>query len=87
MPLLLVCATFSTTRARKKDTGAMIAKLSRAAGRRVFLYAGWNDALALENGYPLPERVLRGKFLIQSNCLNSRRDSIGRFELLDVDYG
>ncbi len=87
VPLLLVCATFSTTRARKKDTGAMIAKLSRAAGRRVFLYAGWNDALALENGYPLPERVLRGKFLIQSNCLNSRRDSIGRFELLDVDYG
>ncbi len=89
VPLLLICATFSRRRgaAKKQATAEIIETLCRAAGRRAFLYLGWNDAVGFSNGLRVSERLLKGKFLIQSNCLNSRRDGIGRFEILDVDYG
>lgn len=89
VPLLLICATFSRRGATpdRQTTRAMIESLCRAAERHAFLYVGWNDAVDLSNGFPVPERLVKGKFLIQSNCLNSRRDGIGRFEILDVDYG
>lgn len=89
VPLLLICATFSRQGAppQTRSTGPMVEKLCRAAGRQAFLYVGWNDAVDLSNGFAVPNRLLKGKFLIQSNCLSSRRGGIGRFELLDVDYG
>lgn len=89
VPLLLICATFSRRGATpdRRTIGAMIESLCRAAGRKAFLYVGWNDAVGRSNGFAIAERLLKGKFLIQSNCLNSRRDAIGRFEILDVDYG
>ena len=89
VPLLFICGTFSRqgTGQDQRATGAMIQGLCRTAGRQLFLYVGWNDAVGLSSGFAVPERLLKGKFLIQSNCLNSRRDSVGRFELLDVDYG
>ena len=88
LPVLLVCATFSkrTDKPQAAATRVMIANLCRTAGRTAFLYLGWNDSVGFSNGFGLPERLLKGKFLIQSNCLNSQRASIGRFEILDVDY-
>lgn len=88
IPLLLICATFGgKSRADHASVGAIIARLCQAAGRRIFLYVGWNDTVRLSAGFNLPERLLKGGFQIQSNCLNSRRDGIGRFEMLDIDYG
>lgn len=88
VPLLLICATFGRkSDADRASVGAIVDHLCRAAGRRIFLYAGWNDAVRLSAGFAIPERLLKGAFQIQSTCLNSRRDGIGRFEMLDVDYG
>jgi GNAT superfamily N-acetyltransferase len=87
--LLLICATFSRQGASpsKRSMAAIVDSLCRTAGRHVFLYVGWNDAIGWSTGFGVPERLLKGKFLIQSNCLNSQREGIGRFEMLDVDYG
>ncbi len=87
VPLLLICATFGRQAAARNATGAMTDRLCHAAGRRAFLYPGWNDAVALSGGFSVPQRLLKGKFLIQSNCLDGMRSGIGRFEMLDVDYG
>jgi len=64
----------------------LITSLCRAAGCRAFLYVGWNDAVRPSSGFRVRGRLLKGKFLIQSNCLDSSRGGIGRFWMLDVDY-
>lgn len=89
VPVLLICATFGRIdEATDKGThGALIASLCRATGRHLYLYAGWNDAVRFSRGFAVPEKMLGGKFVIQSNFLNSQRDKIGRFEILDIDYG
>jgi hypothetical protein len=88
IPLLLICATFGSGKAPHSQTmPALIRSLCQTTGRRAYLYVGWNDAVGLRNGFELPERFLKDKFVIQSNFLGSSRKGIGRFELLDVDYG
>lgn len=89
VPVLLICATFTrggkTTGSR--SIPALVASLCKATRRNLYLHVGWNDAIGFDRGFTLPDKALRGKFLMQSNFLNSRRDGIRRFELLDVDYG
>lgn len=89
MPLLLICATYRRQGAAppKGSTGALITSSCRAAGCKAFLYVDWNDAVGLCSGFGVPGRLLKGKFLIQSNCLDSSRGGIGRFEMLDVYHG
>jgi GNAT superfamily N-acetyltransferase len=88
IPVLLICATFAAKKAQNPDTvPPLVRSLCRVTGRRAYLYAGWNDAIGMRNGFGLPERLSRDKFVIQSNFLGRSRKSIARFELLDVDYG
>lgn len=88
LPVLLICATFAAKNVQHPNTmSALIRSLCRATGQRAYLYVGWNDAIAMRNGFGLPERFSRDKFVIQSNFLARSRKSVGRFELLDVDYG
>ncbi len=89
VPILLICATFSRAghRVRPGALDALLARLCRTTGRPLYLYVGWNDQIGFDRGFALPPRALGGKFIMQSNFLNSRRAQIGRFELLDVDYG
>lgn len=89
VPVLLICATFGRidAAAGKGTARALIGSLCRATGRHLYLYAGWNDAVRFSGGFAVPEKALGGKFVIQSNFLNSQREKIGRFEILDIDYG
>lgn len=88
VPILLVCATFTTLHPPpdKKTVRALMAALCRATERNIFLYAGWNDAFNFQQGVRVPNRLLKGKLIIQSNWINSRRKDFRRFELIDIDY-
>jgi|SynMetStandDraft_2_1070026.scaffolds.fasta_scaffold01755_2 GNAT superfamily N-acetyltransferase len=88
VPVLLVCATFTNLQLppNKKTIRALTGALCRAAERRIFFYAGWNDAFNFKHGARIPDSLLKGKLLIQSNWMNSRRQDFDRFELIDIDY-
>lgn len=89
VPVLLVVASFALQGrdVAPQAVARLLARLALWARRPLFLYAGWNDAVPFRCGYSVPAPYLKGKFLMQSNFLNSERPQLGRFELLDVDYG
>ncbi|TPP05892.1 GNAT family N-acetyltransferase [Rhizobium glycinendophyticum] len=88
VPLLLICATFAPARVgSSRSIRHLVHSLCRATSQSAYLYVGWNDAIGQGPGLGMPERLLKDKFVIQSNFLAQNRNRIERFELLDVDYG
>ena len=89
VPILVICATFPAPGKTYSPAAAnrLIAALCRASGRPLSLYAGWNKSAEVVPTLSIPPRGFETKFTIQSNFLESRKDDISRFEVLDFDYG
>jgi GNAT superfamily N-acetyltransferase len=88
VPILMICATWAEAGKTydARSVRSLIAALCRASRRPFYFHAGWNDRTDLTPGLRIPPWRIEQKFTIQSNFLDSQREKISRFEVLDFDY-